>query len=44
MEDASESDALLGGDPTLGTTPEDVFAEFDTDGSGSLSFKRCALR
>ena len=45
MGDARESDALLGGDPTPETTPEDVFAEFDTDGSGSLSLQevRAAL-
>ena len=41
-----ESDALLGNGPSANrTTPEDVFAQFDTDGSGALSLQevRAAL-
>ena len=34
-----ESDALLGDRSTPQATPEEVFAKFDTDGSGSLSLR-----
>ena len=37
--DLNESDALLGNSPGHRTTPEEVFAQFDADGSGSLSLQ-----